>query len=431
MNFVNHKEWACHIPKLVPMEQTFDESLIADSRKEASSTVSDLFEGMSRIRKGGTVGVAVGSRGIGAIPKIVAGVVEAVKKIGCFPFIFPAMGSHGGENPLGKIQILERLGITETSVGAPISQTMGIALVGQAGPDLPIYCHAEALSADAIILLNRVKPHTDFRGTIESGLIKMAVVGLGGELGAQWVHSQGYEHLGARIRVAGEAAIKMLPIHFGVAIVEGHSRLPFRIEAIPRDKISSREEALLREARRLVPKLPLKHLDVLVVGEMGKNISGTGLDPTVTGRYPSGKLFAGDDVPDIYRIAVLDLTDASSGNSVGVGLCDVTTRKLMNKTDFAATYKNVITGRGSASARVPMVMESDREAISVALLTCTQKPEDAEIVLIRNTQCLDRFLASESAVPQCESMGARVVGKPVELSFDSNGSLMLRGWMQS
>ena len=426
---MSHIEWVCPIPKLVAIQQAFDEPVINDPRREAFSAMSSLLKDMDKIKKGSKVAITVGSRGIGGIREIVAGAVEALKKIGCNPFIFPAMGSHGGDNPLGKIQILEHLGVTEALVGAPISQKADILLAGQASPDLPVYCHAEALSADAIILLNRVKPHTDFRGSIESGLIKMAVVGLGGELGAQWVHSKGYDHLGNRIKVAGEAAIKMLPIHLGLAIIEGHSHHPSRIEAVPGDKIPLREEGLLKEARRLVPKLPAKRLDVLVVAEMGKDISATGLDPTVIGRYPTGKPFVGEDAPDIYWIAVLDITDASSGNSVGVGLCDVTTRKLHNKTDFAATYKNVITGRGSASGRLPMVMESDREAISVALLTCTRRPEDAEMALIKNTLHLDRLLVSEPLVPQCERMGAKVIGKPIELSFDSKGSLMLPEWI--
>ena len=427
---MNQDEWICRIPKLIPMQQTFEEAVIEDPRCATFSVVSSFLKNMNKIRKGGKVAITVGSRGIKGIREIVTGTVEAVKKNGCNPFIVPAMGSHGSETPLGKVKILEHLGITETSVGAPISRSNDYVLVGQAKPNLPVYCHAEAFTSDSIILLNRIKPHTDFRGLIESGLIKIACVGLGGELGARCVHSGGLDRMGERIRAAGEAAIKMLPIHLGLAIIEGHSHCPLRIEAILGKDIPLREEALLRVARRFAPKLPVQKMDVLIVAEMGKDISGAGLDTAITGRSPSGKPFEGEDVPDIYRIVVLDLTNASSGNSVGIGLCDVTTRRLCKKTNFRSMYRNVINGKGAPVGRFPMVMESDREAISVGLLTCLREPEEAEIVVIKNTLQLEHFLVTESLVPQCEREGAKVINKPIELSFDLNGSLILPKWIE-
>ena len=191
------------------------------------------------------------------------------------------------------------------------------------------------------------------------------------------------------------------------------------------------KQVLLKEARQLVPKLPVRKLDLLVVAEIGKEISGLGLDPIITGRYPSGKPAAGEDVPDIYRIVALDLTEASSGNSSGIGLCDVTTRRLQEKTNFKMMYKNVITSRGSASARLPMVMESDQEAICVGLLTCPGDPKDVEMALIRNTLQLKRFLVSEPLVSQCEKKGAKVIGNPTEISFDQTGSLIWPEWIRT
>lgn len=410
------------------MEQVYDESDIKDPREKASREISTILNKCGTITPGSRVAIAVGSRGIGYIGSIVAGVVDALKGKGCYPFIVPAMGSHGGDDPLEKVCILEKLGIDEESVGAPVSLDADILQAGMVS-DIPVYCQSEALSADRIILINRVKPHTDFNGVIESGLLKMACVGLGGPMGAGWVHSQGYEGLPNRIIKAGMAALKVLPITLGLAIIEGHSGCPVHIEGIINEEILSRERELLKLARQFVPKLPVKKFDVLVVAQMGKDISGTGVDPNVIGRYPSGKSIQESDVPEIYRIAVLDLTDTSLGNASGIGLCDVTTRRLYEKTNIRAMYKNVITSKGSVCGHFPMVMETDREAICVALLTCPRDPEKVEMILIRNTLRLKHFLVSEPLVIPCEQMGAKVIGNSMELSFDSNGSLIFPKWI--
>jgi hypothetical protein len=429
--FLKIDKWTCQIPKLVPMGQKFDELVIDDARRAAFDTISNSLVKINQIKPGSKVAIAVGSRGIGSIEKIVAGVIDALNEKRCHPFIVPAMGSHGGNDPLGKLNILAHLGITEASVGAPISQTVKVVTAGEAEKDLPIYCHEEALSADAIILVNRIKPHTDFRGVIESGLVKMASVGLGGALGAHWVHNNGYDHLAKRVKTAGEAAVQILPIQLGLAVIEGHTGQPVHIEAIVKEAISSCEQLLLKKARQLVPKLPCGRIDVLIAAEMGKDISGTGLDPIVTGRHPSGKSLIDEDIPEISRIVVLDLTDSSCGNASGIGLCDVTTRKVHDKTNFRATYVNVITSKGSASARFPIVMDSDRQAICVGLLTCGREPSDSGMVFVRNTLRLERFLVSMSLVAECEEGGAKVMGEPIELSFDASDSLICPEWIRA
>lgn len=418
-------EWRCDIPKLVPMEQSIDEPVVEDPWSKAFQDVSAQLDKTGSIGPGSRVAITVGSRGIGGIADVVRGIVDALKHHGAEPFIVPAMGSHGGTDPREKASILSHLGVTEASVGARISSTAEIVLAGE-GPDgIPVYCQKEALSADAIILLNRVKPHTDFHGDLESGLVKIACVGLGGYLGAQWIHLLGYDHLAERIKAAGGSAIRMLNIPFGVAIIEGHSGRPAIMKVIPGDAIISEEQELLDVARRTLLRLPVKKNDILVVGKMGKEISGLGLDSQITGRYPSGKAMPGEDVPDIQRVVILDLSDASGGNASGVGLCDITTRRLFNKIDFRNMYKNVITSRGSASAKIPMVMESDREAISVGLLTCHLKEgSNPELILIRDTLHLQRFLVSPSLVPRCEQQGARKIGEPMDLQFDDMGSLV-------
>lgn len=418
-------EWTCEIPQLVPMEQSVDEPVVSDPQEMAFNEVSSQLDRAEKISLGSRVAITVGSRGIGRLAEIVRGVAEAVKKRGAEPFIIPAMGSHGGDNAQAKATILSHLGVTERSVGARISSTTEIVLAGKGPGGVPVYCQAEAFSADAIFLLNRVKPHTDFRGDLESGLVKMACVGLGGYLAAQWVHRLGYDHLANRIRAAGSAAITMLKIPLGLAIIEGHSGRPTFIKAIPQNKIVFEEKKLLKKARDFVLRLPVKNPDLLVVTKVGKEISGLGLDPLITGRYPSGKVLPDIDIPEIQRVVVLNLTDASEGNASGIGLCDVTTRKLYNKIDFRTTYRNVITSKGAASARVPMVMASDREAICVGLLTCHRKSkDDLRMILIPDTLHLKRFLVSPGLVSACKRAGAREIGAPIELQFDQEGDMM-------
>jgi hypothetical protein len=417
-------EWNCSLPELVPMEQDIhDSTVIANPREKARDEIHSQIARLDRFKPGNRVAITVGSRGIGCISDIVAGVVDAVKKAGCTPFIVPAMGSHGGENPREKAQILAHLGITEDRVGAPVSLCSEIALAGTAKDRVPIYCQKEAYEADAIILLNRIKTHTDFSSEIESGLVKIACVGLGGYQGAQWVHAMGYDKLAERIRAAGEGAIRMLNIPVALAIIEGHSGKPVLLKALTRDEIVPGEKKLLGEVRAHLARLPLDSLDLLVVYEMGKDISGLGLDSFVTGRYPSGKNPSPSHGPSIYRIAVLNLTEASEGNASGIGMCDVTTQKLYDKIDFSLMYKNVITSRGSASAKIPYVMRSDREAIAVGLLTCFTPLADAKLMLIKNTLQLRTFFVSKPLVPLCKEAGAKIVGPSLEITFDCEGNL--------
>lgn len=417
--------WTCEIPRLVPMEQSVEEPVIDDPEGVAYREISTQLNQTVEIGPGSRVAVTVGSRGIGGIAEIVRGIVGAVKKRGAEPFIVPAMGSHGRESAQEKAAILSHLGVTQASVGARISTTAEIVPAGKGPEEVPIFCQKEALSAEAIILVNRIKPHTDFRGDIESGLMKMACVGLGGFRAAQWVHRLGYDYLPKRIRAGGEAAISTLNIPLGLAILEGPSGRPAIIKAIPRNDIVSQDQALLKLARNLVLMLPVKSPDILVVGKMGKEISGLGLDPLVTGRYPSGKLLPDADIPNIHRIVVLGLTDASEGNASGVGLCDVITRRLYNKIDFRNMYRNVIISRSSLAAKLPMVMESDHEAICVGLLTCHREDEDElEMILVPDTLHLKRFLVSPPLVSRCEKKGAKKIGKSMQLQFDPKGDLV-------
>jgi len=417
-------EWVCPIPKLIPIHQKFDGPMVENPRQTAIDTVLSCSQVVSRIKPKNRVAIAVGSRGIRNVSKMVGGVVDALRRVGANPFIVPAMGGHGGDDIDAKISILAQLGVTEDSVGAPISRIVEVLKTGEIKDNIPGYCLKEVLSADAVILLNRIKSHTDFRGEIESGLIKMAAVGLGGTPGAQWIHEKGYDQLAHRVRAEGQTVLEVLPNCIGLAVTEGATGATAYIEAIPKEEIFLQEPALLRRARRLNPHLPIKNLDVLIVLEIGKDISGIGLDPAVTGRYPSGRPYQDEDVPNIHRIVALDLTGAALGNAAGIGFCDITTRRLYNKTNFRVMYQNIIDCKGSAAGRFPMVMESDREAISVALLTSYRPPSELKIALIRNTSKLDYLLVSETLGTECKLAGAEKIRDPFDLCFEENGSLI-------
>jgi hypothetical protein len=425
MTIYSGKEWSCELPKLVQMgREIHDSTVIKNPREKACEEIYSRIIQVGTLKPGHRVAITVGSRGIACISEIVAGVADGLKRAGCTPFIVPAMGSHGGRDGKEKAQILAHLGVTEGRVGAPVSICSDVVLVGTTKNNVPVYCQKEASEADAIILLNRIKTHTDFSSDIESGLVKIACVGLGSYLGAQWVHAMGYDHLAERVRVAGEGAIEMLNIPLALAIIEGHSGEPITIKALTRNEIVTGEQQLLKEVRNHMLRLPVDFIDLLVVHEMGKNISGLGLDSFVTRRFPSGKNPSPGEGPYIYRIAVLDLTEASEGNASGLGLCDVTTQKLYDKIDFALMYENVITSRGSASAKVPYVMRSDREAISVGLLTCYTPIPDAKMMLIKNTLHLQKFFVSAPLVELCSKAGAKVIGQPIDITFDQEGNLM-------
>ena len=426
MTIYHGEEWCCSLPELVPMEQEIhDDPVIPNPREKACDEIHSAIVRSDQFKPGNRVAITVGSRGIGCISDIVAGVVDAVKLAGCVPFIVPAMGSHGGEDPREKARLLAHLGITPDRVGAPVSSCAEIALAVTTSDGIPIFCQKEAYQADAIILLNRIKTHTDFSSDIESGLLKIACVGLGGYLGAQWVHAFGYDKLAERVRAAGESAIRTLRIPLALAILERHSGKPVLLKALMRDEIISGEQKLLSEVRNQQARLPVERLDLLVVYEMGKDISGLGLDSFVTGRYPSGKNPLPNRGPSIYRIAVLNLTDTSEGNASGIGLCDVTTQKLYDKIDFSLMYKNVITSRGSASAKIPYVMRSDREAISVGLLTCFTPLADVRMMIIKNTLQLRSYFVSNPLVPLCKEAGAMVAGQSIEMTFDQEGNLKI------
>jgi hypothetical protein len=372
-----------------------------------------------RIPKGGRVGVAVGSRGVAEIDAITATVVASLKRHGAKPFVFPAMGSHGGATADGQVEVLAALGVTEARVGAPIVSSMETVLLGHLRDGSEVCWDRHASGADAVVIVARVKPHTLFRGPFESGLIKMSVIGAGKQRGAMSIHALGPNELGPRLAEAWEIVRQRTPIAFGVATVEDAYDVPVEIATVPAEAFLEREPALLERARRHMPSLPARDIDLLIVQEIGKNISGDGMDPNITGRYMSNV----SGGPMIRRLAVLDLTEETHGNATGIGMADFTTQRVVDKLDLEPTYMNGITAAITEGSRLPIITQTDRDAIWTAVLTTQRPAAGAErIVYIRNTLALDEVAVSTAVVPLLESH-AHVASQPFALQFRDDGAL--------
>jgi hypothetical protein len=371
---------------------------------------------------GKRVAITAGSRGISQIPEILAAMVSLLRAYDADPFIVPAMWSHGGATAEGQVQMLANLGMTEATLGTPILSSMEVVLAGNLHNGMPVYIDQYASEADGIVIVNRVKPHTDFTGEYESGLAKMAVLGLGKHKGAATLHSYGVEGLQVLMPQAARLIVQNMPVLFGLATIENAYHEVARIEAVPPQGIGGPEEReLLKLAYSLMPRFPFPEIDVLIVEEMGKNISGVGMDPKVIGRV---KVHGVPDLApcDIRAIAVLDLTPQAHGNASGIGLADVTTRRLVDQIDFEALYINCVTAGvcGIQRSFIPMVAPDDRTAIATALRVCGQPdPLQARIVRIKNTLSLGEIDVSESLARQIQAGETiKPVGPFFSLSFN-------------
>jgi hypothetical protein len=342
-----------------------------------------------RLTPGWSVAITAGSRGIADIPLVIRTVAEVVRAAGAEPFVVPAMGSHGGATAEGQRHVLAEYGITEASVGAPIRSTMDTVELGQLPSGALVYFDANAAAADATIVVGRVKAHTAFRGEIESGLCKMTAVGLGKQRGAEQIHAFGlHEH----IPLAASLALETANVVAGVALVENAAHELAVIRATLPSGFHDTDRELLRTANQYLPRIPFDHLHVLVVGWLGKNISGSGMDYNVVGMW---RRIGGDVTPNFERIVVLDLTDESDGNGLGVGIADFTTRRLYDKLDLPRMYMNGLTGNALAAIKIPIVLETDRQAMEVALHSVGHAA-DARIAIVRSTADLHELWVSEA-----------------------------------
>jgi hypothetical protein len=380
------------------------------------------------IPRGASVAITAGSRGISNIAEIIKVLVEELRALGAYPFIVPAMGSHGGATAEGQKDVLAHYGITEDYVGAPIKATMEVVEVGVTTEGVPVFLDKYASDADRIVVVNRVKPHTDFKGAIESGLMKMKAIGLGKQKGADTYHRAFVQHGYYQIIVSvAREVLKRCSIAFGVALVEDAHKDTAIIKAIPPQEIEDTERRLLPRAKRMMARLPFREIDILIIDRMGKEISGTGCDTNVIGRtvIPFAKF---PPRPKVLRVFVRDLTDETYGNATGIGNVDVTTTRLVQKIDREATYINCISASAPEMARIPPYFDTDEEAFQMAMRTLgLVEPQDAKIVHIVDTLRLEEMEISEALLEEArQKPWITVTGGPQPLSFDAEGMLRSR-----
>jgi hypothetical protein len=394
---------------------------------DVSSALDKEWEGLRgrlNLRAGERIALAVGSRGIANLDKIVRLVVGKLKAIGCRPFIVPAMGSHGGATSEGQVHVLAGRGITEGFVGAPVMATMEVRSLGDAD-GIPLFLDRFAADADGIVLINRIKPHTNFIGPTESGLLKMLAVGLGNQIGAEHYHRLSVVRSQYEIvSTAGRELLKRARVHFGVGVVENQAHETAIVRLAPAGQIEAVEIELLKKARTCIGTLPLDEIDLLIIDEMGKDISGECIDPNVVGRdvcaYGAKRPW-----PRVTRIFVRDLTAASEGSAVGIGQADFTVQRLVGKIDFKATAVNCLTSCCPEAGKIPLTYASDYEAVAAALVTLRPYAvDDVRIVHIKNTLELMTLRASEGCLRALRTNPNVDIGSDeTELSFDDAGNL--------
>jgi hypothetical protein len=372
------------------------------------------------------VAVTGGSRGVANIAAIMRATCDVLKEQGAKPFIVPAMGSHGGATAEGQLKVLARYGVTPESMGVPILSSMDTVEIGRMTWGFPVFVDKHAYEADHIVVVNRVKPHTNFRCHVESGLMKMLVIGLGKHQGALVAHRAAVDvGLDRAIPEVGRFTLGKLPILFGLATVENVRHQTALVKAMLPEDMEQVETGLLQEAWKLFGRVPFDFLHLLIVDEMGKEISGTGMDPNVLGRlyfFPNEE----PKSPRYVRILVRDLTEKTAGNAVGMGLADFTTRRLADKINFQYTYTNSLTGLSPMRAKMPIVFETDKEAVEGALKTIgLTEPPDAKVARIKNTLELEHLYASEALIAEIRSRAdLEVLGGPLALRFSPQGDLI-------
>ena len=409
-------------PRMVEVEQHFPRKRVQDIEQTIRVEMGKI-DGVALAGK--RIAITAGSREIAGIVDILRGIGGSLQSWGAQPFIVPSMGSHGGATAAGQVQILAGVGVTEESIGMPILSSMETVEVARFEDGTPLYCDRLAFEADGIVICNKIKPHADFKGDYESGLVKMLTIGLAKHKGATALHIHGFDRFHEVLPQAARLMLKKLPIIFGVAILENAYHELMTVEVIEPEQLLPREKELLNEAKSNIARLLLPEIDLLIIDEIGKNISGEGMDPNVTGRPGSG-LTEGFEAPKIQKIVVLDVTDVSHGNGVGIGMADITTMPCVNKIDFNAMYTNAVTATILDPAKIPLVMNSDREALALALRTCNRVThQSARIVRIKNTMELNRIMVSETCLPEVETnKDLSIVSSPKLLDFDKTGRLL-------
>lgn len=407
------------IPKIVKVKETFNNDLLADVEGEV---LKGLKANCKKINKGDRIAITCGSRGIDHYIDILKVIVNYVKEQGGQPILIPAMGSHGGATAEGQKEVLKGYGVTEESIGAPILSSMEVVELGKTDKGLPVYIDKNAYECDGIILFNRVKLHTSFRGKYESGLVKMLAIGLAKQKGAQMTHFLMFENMAENIVRVGTIGLDKLNIMCGVCTVENGYNHVAEVHVLKKDEILEKEPQILKDSARRMPRIALDQIDVLVISEIGKEISGTGMDTNIIGRYHTKAATGG---PKITRIGVLNATAKSEGNANGMGLADFMPDHMWKQVDLNATYANTLTSTEPTSSKIPMILKNDEEVFK-GCIKCSGRvnSDDVKMVIIRSTKYLDEVYMSEAAVKAAVEP-IEVVGDYFEVPFDKDRNLNL------
>lgn len=414
------------IPKMFKVRQKFSHEKIEDVAKETRLKLeqSDIKH---LIKDGMTIAITGSSRGIANMNIILRETVSFLKENNAKPFIIPAMGSHGGATKEGQTEVLRSYGITEEFCGCPIKSSMETVKIGDVyddGKKLPVFVDKYAYEADGIVAVNRIKPHSAFRGPYESGITKMLCIGLGKQIGADSMHNDGFKYFKTRIPLFGNFVRENLNVLFGVATIENAFDETNRIEVMTNKEIPIKEPELLKYAFSHMPRILVDETDVLIVNEIGKNFSGSGMDPNITGTwstpYGSGGIKK-------QRTCVLDLTDVSHGNGLGIGQADTTTLRLFNKMDFLEMYPNALTATVFLPSKLAMVLRDDEMAIKGAIKTCNEIDlKNPRIVMIKNTLSVEEIYMSEVFLEDVRNIdGIEILSECEELNFDEEGNLQV------
>ena len=389
------EDYEYKLPRMYTIHQHFP-----DAHLDEPETV--LKESLSReeirvlVKSGMKVAVAVGSRGITGISQIVKITIDYLKELGASPFIVSAMGSHGGGTKEGQREVLASYGITEENMGVPVVTDTDTVDLGARKNGQHVWFDRAAYQADLIVPINRIKLHTDFVGELQSGLCKMLVIGLGNQKGCSAAHETDFEEFSDMLEESAALIIKKAPVGFGVAIMENAFDETCLLEAVPAGQIIAREKELVKLCVEKMPYIQVKKADIIIVEEIGKDISGAGFDPNILGRSTVRSKYL-LPIPEFQKLVLLDVTEASHGNAIGVGLFDVITEKVFSKMDREATYANAIACKCILDARIPMIAKDEDEAVRIAVKSCRSLDmENLRIIRIKNTLNLEEIQVSEA-----------------------------------
>lgn len=410
-------------PEMISIRQNFDGTHI-DARYIPSVIAGEMKQEKiaSAFRPGMRVAITAGSRGIANIALIIKCIADNLKEMGAIPVVVPAMGSHGGATAEGQREVIESYGITEDFIGCEIISSMETVEIGKTETGRPVRIDKNAYEADGIVVCGRIKPHTGFRGPYESGIMKMMAIGLGKQFGAEIIHADGFHHFKEYIPMYGNAIIKYAPVTCALAILENAYDQTRELVALTPEEIVTEEPVLLDRARTYMPRLLFDSCDVLIIDEAGKNISGDGMDPNISGRFPTTCASGGIDA---QRIAILDMTPESHGNGCGMGLADCVSKRFFDKLDLEATYPNAITNTVVGEMKIPMIMQNDKETVQLCIKSCNEiDKENPRVIRIKNTLKLKDIEISGALLEEAKAHpDIEITGELRPMTFNEEGNL--------